>query len=805
MFSFLGAILFIVVIVLLLVSLARVSRLTREIELLKNRFAHFERDVRGANPPAAAPSPAEPIATLEPEEEETIASSDWPPAAPATGVPEAWSFLAPPVATLQSDTAAHAPPPSLPSTAPPPTAPVRDLEQLVGGVWLQNAGSVVVLVGVFFLILWGWTTGRFGPGVLVAAGVGLGLGVAWRGDRTRRGLPGIGHALIGVGLGIIYLSLYLGHFTLRVLPAPLAFASLLAASGLAVYAGLHYRVQTIATIGVIGAFLPQALAAFLPLHGFSMAPEALLGYLAAVDVLVFALAFRAGWSGLALAAVLLTAATWIAGVPADRWSWPLELGLAGLFTALGLAPLPRLVRAEGTVRPQDLAVIAATPLAFVACSWPMWSLAQPLHVALLLFALAAVQIAAALWVDARRPERDLWRPLTGAATVFIAAALQRSVGTSNTPLAWILEGVVLTTLGLAPRGGWIRLCGHVVAATGGFWLLINLAGGSNGSHPLPVWNAEGLRDGVAIAALLFGGFRLHAARERVERVETALALVWVWAANLMLMFWFWREADHLAWSLEGNGGRWRSLPRVEAAPGHVRYAELQISLVAVAWMTQAALLIRSSLRSGWPLLRVSAHVVAGCAALPLIWTAMPDGWGRDLLPVVHRDGLLFLIGLLIPAAVAFGLASRRSSLAAAERFTPEVWAAGAAFALLMWISREADHVARVALDLPGELVLLRRIVHHEEHARLRALVPTLTSVGWLAQALVTLAFGWWRRSAFLRWMGLVLVGVTVLKVLFLDLSGADPFWRFLAAIVTGVAMLSVSYLYQRRKSRQRDA
>ena len=47
-----------------------------------------------------------------------------------------------------------------------------------------------------------------------------------------------------------------------------------------------------------------------------------------------------------------------------------------------------------------------------------------------------------------------------------------------------------------------------------------------------------------------------------------------------------------------------------------------------------------------------------------------------------------------------------------------------------------------------------------------------------------------------------LVGITVLKFLIVDLATADPFWRFLTAILAGAAMLALSYVYQRRARRQ---
>jgi uncharacterized membrane protein len=647
------------------------------------------------------------------------------------------------------------------------------MEQMVGGVWLQNAGSVLVLLGVFFLILWGWSTRRIGPGALIGAGVLLGFGIAWRGDRTRRTLPGIGHALVGIGLGVVYLALYLGHFTLHALAGPVTFAALVATATLTVLAGLRYRVQAIAMLGMIGAFLPQVLANVLPPGDLTLAPGALLGYMAVVDAFALVLALRVGWSALALATVLLGAGTWVTRVPDGVWSWPLEIGLSAVFVTLGLSPLPWLVRAEGRVRPVDLALVSVAPLALIGCSWPMWAAARPEHVAILLFTIAALYLGAAAWVDARRP-----------------------------------EGVVLLSLGLDARGGWLRFCGYVVVTVGGLWLLDRLAMPQTmDTHPLPIVNADAIRDAVAIAAILFAGLRMRAGRERLTAGEAMLPAFVVGGANLMLLFWTHREATHLAWSFEGGGGRWRPMPDPAAAPGRIREVQFSMTATALAWLAQAGWLIRASLRAPigqrWPFLRHAGYAVGTLALIESAATLLvPDGWARDLLPVLHRDGLLSLAGALVIAAVATGLARSRPSLSPGERQAPEVWAAGAALVLLMWIGREADHVARQVLDVPGAY----SSAWHDEAAaargRLHSLIPTLTSVGWLIQALSTLAIGWWRRSAFLRWMGLGLVGITALKIVIVDLSDADPFWRFLAAIAAGIAMLVVSYAYQRRKRRE---
>jgi uncharacterized membrane protein len=508
-----------------------------------------------------------------------------------------------------------------------------------------------------------------------------------------------------------------------------------------------------------------------------------------------------GWSTLALGSLLLTAWAWIAGVPASRWSWPIEIGLASLFAGLGLSPVPRLVRAEGTVRPVDLAVIAVAPLALLAASAPMFQLANPRLVAMLLLALAAIYMTASLWVDARRPDRDLWRPLTAAAVLFFTAAIERAVGPERTALAWTLEGVALVLLGLRRRGGWLRACGHVVVYLGAIRMLMAMVSGF-GAHPLPLASAAAITAGLSIAALLFAAHRLQRERHGFDALERIVVDMWLLGAHGLLMVWLSVEAGRLAWELERDGGAWRAMRDVRAPSGETRYWSLFALGTSLAWLAQAAWLARSGLRGRGLLARAGATLMALAAVVPYLAVLVgADGWGRDLPPFFHRDALIALGAVAIVAWVAAQLARSRQALAPIERRAPELWAAAAAFMLLVWIAREAAHLARVLLDTPSGPAV--HDMDRAARAELRALIGTLTSAGWLIEAIAAFVLGWFRRSAFLRWTGLVLIGVTVIKFLVVDLAGADPFWRFLTAIGAGAAMLVLSYVYQRAGAARR--
>jgi uncharacterized membrane protein len=62
---------------------------------------------------------------------------------------------------------------------------------------------------------------------------------------------------------------------------------------------------------------------------------------------------------------------------------------------------------------------------------------------------------------------------------------------------------------------------------------------------------------------------------------------------------------------------------------------------------------------------------------------------------------------------------------------------------------------------------------------------------------VLLAAGFWKRSAFVRWQGLVLLLFTICKVFFYDISGLSQGYRVASFLGLGVLLMGVSFAYQK--------
>lgn len=73
------------------------------------------------------------------------------------------------------------------------------------------------------------------------------------------------------------------------------------------------------------------------------------------------------------------------------------------------------------------------------------------------------------------------------------------------------------------------------------------------------------------------------------------------------------------------------------------------------------------------------------------------------------------------------------------------------------------------------------------------------SLVWTLYATFLIIAGIWRGYKPLRYMALLLFGVTIFKVFLIDLSSLERFYRIISFVVLGVILIAVSFLYQKYK------
>ncbi len=211
--------------------------------------------------------------------------------------------------------------------------------------------------------------------------------------------------------------------------------------------------------------------------------------------------------------------------------------------------------------------------------------------------------------------------------------------------------------------------------------------------------------------------------------------------------------------------------------------------------------------ANWPGLGITA--VAILLVLALAWSAIDHVQMR-------RDGRWYALIALAFAAIRFGNVTRApETLAFIDSWAITMWTfilVLAALASGLW-RRNSDGYQEMAESLPAVLwlaagtILLAGVTNElvrgvgqrgytEDAARLAG--GLAVSAWWAVFAGGLVVFGFARRLAPVRIAGLVVAGLAVGKVLFVDLANLDQLYRVGSFIVLAIVLLLVAYLYNRQ-------
>jgi uncharacterized membrane protein len=238
----------------------------------------------------------------------------------------------------------------------------------------------------------------------------------------------------------------------------------------------------------------------------------------------------------------------------------------------------------------------------------------------------------------------------------------------------------------------------------------------------------------------------------------------------------------------------------EWSPSQQMLAGLALTFVTIAipirldgkWITlalavEAALLIRMGYRSLAPLLRLAGFLLLAVAALRVLFIPLPAA------QFLFNERFATFLGVI--ACMAFVLYSAQQQRSISDAGIDD----SADVTALACLSVLINFYALVALSLE----LWDYFGHSATIGIDRGLAQHLAlSVLWTAYASVLLIVGMKRHSQMLRWQALILFGTAVLKVFLYDSSFLERFYRILSFFILGIVLMVVSFLYQRKTTRE---
>jgi len=221
--------------------------------------------------------------------------------------------------------------------------------------------------------------------------------------------------------------------------------------------------------------------------------------------------------------------------------------------------------------------------------------------------------------------------------------------------------------------------------------------------------------------------------------------------------------------------------------------QLHSNWITIAWGLEALLLLWSAFETAAPPLRLFSGVVFSLALARFLLVDTPWGDRMPFTPVVNRYflGMLALAACLGAAAYLY----RRAPPATAAALKIGLLAfgvfwLGSSFEAYTYFAALAQAVAPTAEDA-GETA-----------RRLFWAAQLSLSLLWSVYAGLLTAAGFRLDLRPLRVAGLILFGITLGKVLLVDMAELRQFYRILALLILGLVLLGVAWKYQRNLRRE---
>lgn len=408
------------------------------------------------------------------------------------------------------------------------------METQVGGVWLNRIAVVLLILGTLYGFMWAVDNDYIGPAGRVALGYLAGVVAMAVGRSThKRGYAAWSLGVTGGGIALLYVATFAAYQLYDLIPYWAAFGLMVLFALFSALLSLWYNAVAVAWLGALGGFLTPFL-----LYTGSGNMVGLFAYVAVLDIGVLGLAYSRKWVSLN---VLGFAATWIVyGIGLESALWVEAFLFATLFWALlALSAILYHIAQRKPAALADLLLVAAGGFVYFGTGLGLLWLRPEMHPWRGFFAVAMALAYLGLGLLAMRRNREdslLILALLGLSGLFLTIAIPVQLTGAWITMAWALEGIVLTALGLrlSMRPVWLAgaaLCG--IAA-----LLL---------APL-TWDRDGLPRNlgfVTTIAALWAGTWLHRRHaDTLPKTEHGWGALFALGASGLTLWWFAAEIGH---------------------------------------------------------------------------------------------------------------------------------------------------------------------------------------------------------------------------------------------------------------------
>ena len=672
-----------------------------------------------------------------------------------------------------------------------------NVESLIGGNWFNRIGILAIVIGIGFFLKLAFEREWIGPTGRVALGVFIGIGFLVGGEKLRSfDYKHYAQGLSGGGIAILYLTFFAAFARYGIIGQFPAFALMAMVTATSVLLAARYNAIAIAILGIIGGFLTPVMLSTGVDNQIG-----LFSYITLLNLGVLAVAYFKQWrilNYLTYGATVLMSVAWYL-----EWYRPEKLGttiffFTVLFVIFALLAVFHNIIHRRPIEYPEISLIFSNAFMYFGASYGLLSPQYHPYLGLFAVVLSAFYLGLG-YLTYSRDGQDKYLILTflGLASLFLTLAIPIQFDQHWVTMAWAMEGVILTWIGLQAKDRTtIRAAFVIFAIACVHWLMFDVSDFSyvSGNSFTPIFNRRTFAAMALIVALVVAAW-LHSRDENDEQESTVFRAIFLGAANVLVILFLSMDINDFFEQrklvlnyneLTTAVGTSDEYERIEA---HNRPLEesKQLLLTLLSTLYAGVALCLGVVRKN-RLMRFGGFALLALATVKIIAI---DGHYFDNPSHTLFFNKTFCAFAALVAALFTGryFYSRKS-----ESLDPQetnvaynILTVGANIFALAALTLEASGYYSPARN-PAVIEGMRDFVLSQRLS---------LSIIWMLYGGAMLVAGLARSRKLLRVMGLILLAVTTLKVFLLDLSSLDKIYRIISFIFLGAILLGVSFLYQR--------
>jgi uncharacterized membrane protein len=647
-------------------------------------------------------------------------------------------------------------PPRPPAGVPPPRKS-SNLEMQIGGTIAKFVGAVAIIFAAIFGVKTAYENGLITPTLLVLLIAAAGIGFLGTGERLRKKYPNYAYALSGLGVALLYISVYASFNVYQLLSQPVAMGCMSLITATAAILSARYTAISIAILALIGGFLTPILVP----TGVDN-ETGLFSYIALLDAGVLALAFTKQWrvlNYLAFVGTVLMVAAWMLSNYTSEKLTPTIFFLTLFFIIFALLAILYNVMNRRPTRWLDLALVFTNALLYFGTSYALLNddvYSGRYHAYLGAFAVAMSIFYGLLgYFTYRRDSQDRLLILTfgGLTFLFLVLAVPIQFKQQWVTMAWAIEGAVMTWVGLRAKDKtslYASLCLFGIAAFHWFMIDVPAFGYAEGSTFTPLLNPRAFSGFVLIAALavsawLYKKFGAHLSDD--ERwMFNGIYLLGANAFAITLLSL--DVSSYFDWKRAQAGDS-----NAISAIGNTHFFTL-----TALWAMYGAVMLFVGVTRRLRVLRVTALVLLGITSIAVLLQGIAF-YSADWHHTIFNETFASFLCLIVALALSAWWYWRSESVTTTEYslVLPMLVTAASLLGVVALSMEVLGHYDRLQKALTGEEEVLENTKQF------------ILTVLWCIYAMAALLIGFKRQAQAVRFGALILLALAIIKLMFADL------------------------------------